>query len=585
MSTKPRGWGKALCLTFVAVVITTALAVAPARAAAVDPGDLDTSFGIGGTIQTSFTRNNAAVGAWIEDTAVQSDGRIVAVGTSMDIEAPAPRFSTFAIARYLSDGRLDPSFSGDGMVQIGFGDVSAGAHSVAVAPNGKIVVAGQTGDADTNGEAFAVARLEADGDLDPTFSGDGKVVTDLGAFNNFARGVEVQSDGKVVVVGTNLTDDVHPEMTLLRYTSTGILDATFAGDGRQTVAVADRSYGQGLALAANGSIIAVGMDLANVPSEFLVARVTSAGNLDPTFSADGLTTVGFGGLGNHAVQVALPGDGSIIVLGEMLAAQENYFALARLSTAGTLDATFSGDGKLTTQFGGLSSSPHGVAIEEDGKILAAGTAGTGFAQTVAVARYASNGTPDITFGTLGQRTVQIDGLPSSGISLSLTANSKFVVGGYVVRNGVTAFSITSLNGGPGILVAVPPPVPPPAGGGGAADPGAGQGAGADGAGAVDPGEAVPGPPTITNASERAGKLVIDWQPGPGGAPTTYTYRSQRLRNHRPVRRAWSSWTSVNSNTTSVTLPLRRRIAGYRFEITATNAAGVSASVLKRWRRQ
>lgn len=599
----PAIWGGVVgFIGTVGVLAATVLAAGPATAAATNPGDVDASFGVAGTVQTSFVRNGAATAAWIKDTVVQADGRIIAVGTSLDIDRS---FSTFAVARYLGNGTLDQSFSGDGMVQIGFGDERATAYGVSLTVDGKVVIVGESAStdlADLTDQTIAIARLESDGDLDPTFSGDGRVVTDLGAFDNYAHGVKVQANGKIVVVGSKVTDgNGTPAMMLLRYTSGGALDASFSGDGKLAVAAADRSYGEDLALQADGSVVAVGMDLARNPSEFLVARATSAGVLDPGFSADGLKTIGFGGVGGVARRVALASNGSIVVLGQMLLAQENHFALARLSSAGALDVSFSGDGKLTTQFAGLSSTPGGLAIESSGRIVATGYANTGLAQAIAAARFASNGSPDISFGAMGQTTFQIEGLTSSATSISVAADGNLLVSGQVVRNGVTGFSLTKLLSGIGI-----PPAVGAAGGGGAAGAAGGAGAGAAGGGSGAAGQAGsgaatpdaganqatsanvgsqvrPGAPSVTGVAAANDRLTFNWQAGAGGDVTTYSYRSQGLRKRGSGTTGWTGWTSVGADTTSVTVAQGRRLAGHRLQLTATNAAGASASSVASWK--
>lgn len=154
--------------------------------------------------------------------AIQSDGKIIAVGFTT---------SDFAIARYNADGTLDMSFDGDGKVTTDFGGTTDQAFSVALQPDGRIIVAGLR---ITNGPAddFVVARYNVDGSLDATFDGDGKVATDIGNNFNWAFSVAVQPDGKLVAAG--FSTSTSRDFALVRYNSDGSLDTSFDADGKVT---------------------------------------------------------------------------------------------------------------------------------------------------------------------------------------------------------------------------------------------------------------------------------------------------------------------------------------------------------------
>jgi uncharacterized delta-60 repeat protein len=155
---------------------------------------------------------------------IQPEGKIVVVGSTN---------GNFALARYLLTGALDTSFSGNGKQHTGFGTGSVdGAHAVAQQADGKIVVAG------TANGAFALARYNANGNLDTTFSGDGKVTTDLGGTDSRrygAHAVALQADGKIVAAGRALVIELGrqglDDFALARYNANGTLDATFGSKG------------------------------------------------------------------------------------------------------------------------------------------------------------------------------------------------------------------------------------------------------------------------------------------------------------------------------------------------------------------
>ena len=220
----------------------------------------------------------------------------------------------------------------------------------------------------------------APGDLDPTFSGDGRQLTDFGAGDS-GEGVAIQPDGKIVVAGSSSGSD----FALARYNLDGSLDSSFSGDGRQTTDFSGNiEGGRAVALQPNGKIVvAGGSNSAGArDSDFALARYTSDGTLDSSFSGDGRQTTDFGGGLAGAGGVALQPDGKIVAAGFSSPSIFNsVFALARYNADGTLDSSFSCDGRKTTDFGRSGDNGSAVAIKKNGKIVAAGGAGAEFAPT------------------------------------------------------------------------------------------------------------------------------------------------------------------------------------------------------------
>jgi uncharacterized delta-60 repeat protein len=351
----------------------------PALAAA---GDLDTSFGDDGKATTNFTK-------WLDSAraiVVQQDGRIVAAGRA----GSASRW--FALARYGSDGTLDPTFGGDGKVITNLTDGTDQANGVAIQSNGKIVAVGGAG------SRFGLARYRPDGSLDPVFGGDGTVTTDFPKGGEVALDVALQTDGKIVVAGVARDD----RFAVARYKANGTLDATFGGDGRVTTTFAGSDLALGHGVALQGSKVVV---VGEVVGKFAVARYRANGRLDPAFSGDGRQTTDFTQGFDSAQDVAIQPDGKIVAAGTTGERSDPAFALARYKGDGALDPTFSNNGKVTTQFPFGEDLVHGVEIQEDGKIVAAGATGEGgpFSR-FAVARYLEDGTLDGTFGGNGKVT-------------------------------------------------------------------------------------------------------------------------------------------------------------------------------------
>ena len=270
--------------------------------------------------------------------ALQPDGRIVLGGY-----AEAGGEVMYAAARLISDGSLDSSFAGDGIqsVKVGLGSGFRGytlVSGLAIAPGGEIVLAGGAdspiGDSGVEGDV-AIVRFELDGDPDPTFSsdGDGIQLYDLGREFDRAMAVAVQPDGKIVLLVESVNSLGNSTVGVLRLEQDGDVDLTFSSDGFQAV---DAETAGGLVLQPDGRIVVSGGvnegGGAFVESKFVVARLTVAGEPDPSFGVGGravasMTTSGSGlGVGG----VRLGADGSIFVGG-----RAGRFAAVRFAANGT----------------------------------------------------------------------------------------------------------------------------------------------------------------------------------------------------------------------------------------------------------
>jgi uncharacterized delta-60 repeat protein len=179
-------------LTVIVVAALIAWLPGGAQLAHAAAGDLDPSFGTGGKVTTAI----GAADDFGIDMAVQSDGKIVVAGWSYNGSN-----EDFALVRYATDGSLDPSFGTGGKVTTDFGGADDHGYSVALQSDGKIVVAGFSVNYGIDNSNFALVRYATDGSLDPSFGTDGKVITDLGAAADQGRSVALQSDGKIVMAG------------------------------------------------------------------------------------------------------------------------------------------------------------------------------------------------------------------------------------------------------------------------------------------------------------------------------------------------------------------------------------------------
>jgi uncharacterized delta-60 repeat protein len=295
-----------------------------------DPDGIpDPSFSGDGIETTAFDVASAA-----ESAALQGDGKIVVAGLTTDTFD-----SRIALARYNVDGSPDPTFSGDGKKVTPFNGFS-GASAVAVQPNGKIVATGSAFVAQGRflHNAFALVRYLPDGSPDSLFGRGGKVRVDFGRGGDVdasATSMAIQGDGRIVVAGTaQLVDTSAADFALARVKRHGALDPTFSGDGKLRIDF-KRGYdiAAGVALQANGKVVASGSVASAHGNTFGTARLTTRGRLDAHFGAgDGkvMTRVGDDG----GASDCLVNDAKILVAGSERVALGTWdFALIRYLTS------------------------------------------------------------------------------------------------------------------------------------------------------------------------------------------------------------------------------------------------------------
>lgn len=412
-------------ITILALVLATAPAV---RAA---PGDLDPTFGGDGIVRTDLTRAEDDGYA----VTIQADGKIVVAG-EMGVGGPNPRF---AIVRYETDGSLDPSFGGgDGKVSIDFTPRDDFPYAVRIQANGKIVLAGAAGYSGPNSR-FALARLTSDGSLDPTFGGDGTVTTNITPSYDWANAMALGPNGKVVVVGSVSAGSDNGKIGVLRYRSDGSLDPNFGGDG---IVLIDptRTYDDGLAVGveADGQIVvAGGAGFAGPNERFVMMAFENDGSLDATFGGDGIVFTDLTPKADVPFGLAIQGDGRIVVAGG--AAQggaDPKFAVVRYERDGSLDLSLKGDGTLITNFTPHDDGAYSVAIDPDGRIVAAGLAGNGGpAPRFATVRYLADGRRDTTFGGDGKVSTDITPYFDSVWGVAVQSDGSVVCSGVAGAGG------------------------------------------------------------------------------------------------------------------------------------------------------
>jgi uncharacterized delta-60 repeat protein len=188
----------------------------------------------------------------------------------------------------------------------------------------------------------------------------------------------------------------------------GALDLTFGGDGKVTTAIGlSHDYASSMAIQADGKIVLAGASKNGSYVDFALARYNADGSLDTSFDGDGKLTTPIGSSDDDVYCVAIQADGKIVAAGYSYNGSNNIFALARYNPDGRLDTSFDGDGKLTTPIGSSSGYARSVAIQADGKIVAAGYAWNGTYDDFAIARYNADGSLDTSFDGDGILTTDI----------------------------------------------------------------------------------------------------------------------------------------------------------------------------------
>ncbi|MDC3952759.1 delta-60 repeat domain-containing protein [Polyangium jinanense] len=363
--------------------------------------------------------------------ALQPDGKIVVAGLLL----PPFQQPGYLVQRFLPDGSVDMAFGNAGIVEIPFEDGSF-ASAVALTNEGKIVICGMPGD----GSGTTLVRLLPDGALDPSFDEDGILMTSLLDLYDDANWTSplsgsicgVAPDGKILVAGGS------PLATsVLRLDSSGKPDTTFGGgDALASLAIADggSAWAESLRILPDGSVLVA---FRTDDGPYAVAHFSADGTLDTNYGTAGLAK--FPTMG-AVREITLAPDGSVV--GAARSSFSNIgTTLAQLTPSGAQDTTYGQGGISTLQSGATRDVAFSVKLAADGKIVSAGTMG---AQTVAtnamITRHLSDGTPDAGFGAGG--VVLLDKV-SPAVDLALQPDGKTLVMGAAF--GTSSYGVARLD--------------------------------------------------------------------------------------------------------------------------------------------
>ncbi|MBG9389182.1 calcium-binding protein [Caenimonas aquaedulcis] len=342
---------------------------------------------------------------------LEPDGHMVLVASFGDAAT-----AMTVVARYNPDGSLEPSFgyNGTGWQGANVGPVGRDRPSaIAMQADGKFVVAA-TISTTGSGDDIAMLRFNHDGTVDPTFGNSGWVKTSIsntGNLNDRVSGMLIQPDGKIVLAGfTRSAGAGNNDFLLVRYNQDGSLDTSFDGDGKVITAFnsgADAAVR--VLMQPDGKLLAIGNATIGGSTQFAIARYNSNGGLDTGFGNAGIVTTDIDANGDTAYAAVMQADGKIVVVGNAAAADAasslGNWAVARYNTDGSLDNSFSGDGKVTTSVATGGGWAQAVAVQADGKLVVAGFSASASNINIwdlAVVRYNTDGSLDTSFGSGGK---------------------------------------------------------------------------------------------------------------------------------------------------------------------------------------
>lgn len=362
-------------------------------------GEIDTTFGNNGKMTTGLGSNQNFANA----IAFQPDGKFLVGGSYVSSRGD----NDFALARYNSDGSLDPSFGINGKAVTNFLEFNSDynfIHSIQVLPNGQLIVSGTISIGGSGSVTSVIVRYNANGTIDTSFGTNGKTVSELISFDRDGKLIFLP-DGKFIFTAIKTLAGGLNHIGIEKYTEDGLLDTSFGANGQVVT-----SFGTGnswpccIALKPDGKFVIAGRYPATISPQITIAQYNPNGTLDTGFDTDGKLITSFGtGTSGLPMQLSVNPDGKIKIAG-IVGSTVSYFALVQYNPNGSLDTSFDGDGKALSPFpeGETFYLPNSVARQPDGKyLLVLNPVTLSPSSDFVVRRYNSDSSMDTAFGTAG----------------------------------------------------------------------------------------------------------------------------------------------------------------------------------------
>ncbi|HEX7247083.1 MAG TPA: delta-60 repeat domain-containing protein [Actinomycetota bacterium] len=418
---------RAITAGFLASMVTSTVLMTPATAA---PGTLDRSFSLDGRV-TTFPRGATA---WA--VAIDAKGRILVAGTTLDAE------SDIALARLRPNGNLDPDFGGgDGRVTTDLGGTDYGSD-IALGPGGRIVVVGQR--VRPSGSRMAVAAFGPRGRLDANFSRDGIAFVGFDNEMQGANAVAIGANGKIVIGGST-SNGLSSRWALARLEPRGVRDRDFGGDGRVTLDVSASSEAiNDLAIVGGGKVVAVGPAESALTPRYAIARFLIRGAPDRRFGKRGVKITDIANGADTPYGVTEQEDGKLLVVGHVADGSQADWGVVRYGPKGRLDDTFHGDGVRILRFGPEYELAQASAVQSNGRIVVVGRIRRDDDDQFGIVRLKTNGDYDRNFSDDGRLIVDFDGGSDTARDVALQANGRIVAAGEATDRGRRSFGVVRL---------------------------------------------------------------------------------------------------------------------------------------------
>lgn len=332
-----------------------------------NPNDsIDMTFGTNGKVTTDF---NSGSNDYITSMDQQNDSKIIVVGYTELNGA-----YDLALARYNFAGAIDLTFGNNGKVITDINSLSMDKpHALKLQSDGKILVAGTTKSG--NNLDFVVVRYTKTGTLDSSFGTNGKVITDIGTnSSDEAYSMQIQNDGKILLGGiSNLNGS--PDFTLVRYTSTGALDANFGTNGKVVTNINSNDYAYAMEILNDGKILMAGTSNVMGSNDYVLMRYTSTGAIDASFGNNGMVAVDIGiNTNDSADSLTIKSDGTILLSGYTRINGKYNTTIVQLTSSGSLDPQFGTNGKVITDISSNFIVDHNpIHIQSTGNIIVGST--------------------------------------------------------------------------------------------------------------------------------------------------------------------------------------------------------------------
>ncbi len=379
-------------------------------------GQLDISFNTNGKLMTNFGQYYASLNA------VQQlpNGQILVAGSVANNNS----FTSFdfLVARYNSNGSIDPSFGTNGFTTIDFSSNYDAANALAIQSDGKILVAGRS----TSNVYYdvAIARLNANGQLDNSFNGSGKVLVDLQGESDEARTITLQKDGKIIIAGLSSTATAGNALAL-RLNTDGSLDNSFGTNGHVLFTFTGAAYFSSCLVMNDGSIALAGSTIVLGNSRMAMAKINSNGTAASGFGTNG-----------QAEFLETAGQSSCAALRYNPFNQNFYLAgmcatnayMLSIKNDGSINPSFATNGRANFDLGG-SEIFNSFCIDQNGDFLLCGNNYINNSYESFVAKLKANGTADNAWGSSGATSINWSIANDYGTAMTLQSDGKLLMVG------------------------------------------------------------------------------------------------------------------------------------------------------------